>query len=254
MTRLRRVAFLGNSLPRRCGIATFTTHLQQAIAATGATSDTAIVAMTDEGRDYDYPSVVRLQVHDQKVEEYEQAAHFLNVEQFEVVSLQHEFGIFGGDAGGHVMTLLAGLSMPVVTTLHTVLATPSPVQRRVLREIADVSTSVIVMAEKGQQLLRSVYDVPAAKIQTIPHGIPDCVFSDPEAAKLRRGFGGRAVILTFGLISPAKGIEFMIEAMPAILRSRADAVYVVLGATHPNLVRREGETYREGLKIGRAHV
>ena len=248
MTRLRRVAFLGNSLPRRCGIATFTTHLQQAIATTGATSDTAIVAMTDEGRDYDYPSVVRLQVHDQNVEEYERAAHFLNAEQFEVVSLQHEFGIFGGDAGGYVMTLLAGLSMPVVTTLHTVLATPSPVQRRVLREIADVSTSVIVMADKGQQLLRSVCDVPAAKIQTIPHGIPDCAFSDPEAAKLRRGFGGRAVILTFGLISPAKGIEFMIEAMPAILRSRPDAVYVVLGATHPNLVRREGETYREGLK------
>jgi glycosyltransferase involved in cell wall biosynthesis len=248
LTRLRRVAFLGNSLPRRCGIATFTTDLQQAIASSGATSATTIVAMTDEGRDYDYPSVVRLQVHDQKVEEYERAAQFLNAEQFEVVSLQHEFGIFGGDAGGHVMTLLAGLSMPIVTTLHTVLAKPSPVQRRVLREIADVSTSVIVMAEKGQQLLRSVYDVPAAKIQTIPHGIPDCAFSEPEAAKLRRGFGGRAVILTFGLISPAKGIEIMIEAMPAILRSRPDAVYVVLGATHPNLVRREGETYREGLK------
>jgi glycosyltransferase involved in cell wall biosynthesis len=244
----RHVAFIGNSLPRRCGIATFTTDLQQAIAAAGATLDTTIVAMTDEGRHYDYPPVVRLQVHDGKVEEYERAAHFLNTGHFDVVSLQHEFGIFGGDAGSHIMTTLAGVTMPIVTTLHTVLPQPSPAQRRVLSEIADVSTKVIVMAEKGAQLLRSEYGVPAAKIQMIPHGIPDCAFAEPEAAKVRHGFGGRAVILTFGLISPNKGIEIMIEAMPAILRSRADAVYVVLGATHPNLVRREGETYRERLK------
>ena len=248
MTRLRRVAFLGNSLPRRCGIATFTTDLQQAVGATGATSDTAIVAMTDDDRHYDYPAVVHLQVHDQKIEEYESAARFLNAKQFDVLSLQHEFGIFGGEAGSYVMTLLAGVDMPIVTTLHTVLATPSPVQRRVLREIVDVSTSVIVMAEKGRQLLRSEYAVPAAKIQIIPHGSPDCAFVAPEHAKLRRGFGGRSVILTFGLISPNKGVEIMIEAMPQILKSRPDAVYVVLGATHPNLVRREGETYRESLK------
>ena len=130
MTRLRRVAFLGNSLPRRCGIATFTTDLQQAVGATGATSDTAIVAMTDDDRHYDYPAVVHLQVHDQKIEEYESAARFLNAKQFDVLSLQHEFGIFGGEAGSYVMTLLAGVDMPIVTTLHTVLATPSPVQRR----------------------------------------------------------------------------------------------------------------------------
>ena len=242
------MAFIGNSLPRRCGIATFTTHLQQAIAATGATSGTAIVAMTDEGRQYDYPPVVGLQVHDGRLEEYKQAARFLNAEQFDVVCLQHEFGIFGGDAGGHITTLLADLSMPVVTTLHTVLAQPNPAQRRVLREIVDLSTIVIVMADKGRQLLRTEYEVPAAKIQIIPHGIPDCAFADPEAAKLRRGFQDKAVILTFGLISPNKGIEIMIEAMPLILRSRADAVYVVLGATHPNLLRSEGEAYREGLK------
>ncbi len=249
LTRARRVAFIGNSLPRRCGIATFTTHLQQAIAGTGATSSTAIVAMTDAGREYNYPSVVALQVHDERIEEYERAARFLNAEQFDVVCLQHEFGIFGGDAGGHITTLLAGLSIPVVTTLHTVLAQPNPAQRRVLRKIVDISRSVIVMADKGRQLLRSEYDVPAAKIQIIPHGIPDCAFAQPEAAKLRHGFGGKPVILTFGLISPNKGIEIMIEAMPLILRSRADAVYVVLGATHPNLLRSEGETYRERLKI-----
>jgi glycosyltransferase involved in cell wall biosynthesis len=204
--------------------------------------------MTDGDYRYEYPGSVRLQIHDEKLEEYKRAAHFLNSGQFDVVSLQHEFGIFGGDAGNHVVTLLANLTVPIVTTLHTVLAAPSSVQRRVLRQIADVSATVVVMAEKGRQLLRDEYEVAAEKIEVIPHGIPDCAFVEPEAAKLRRGFGGRAVILTFGLISPNKGIEIVIEAMPAILGSRPDAVYVVLGATHPNLLRREGEAYRTGLK------
>ena len=204
--------------------------------------------MTDSDRDYAYPAVVRLQIHEEKLEEYRRAAHFLNGGQFDVVFLQHEFGIFGGDAGGHIMTVLANLNMPIVTTLHTVLAAPGAAQRRVLREIADASATVIVMAEKGRELLHSVYDIAAEKIEVIPHGIPASAFAEPEAAKLRRGFGGRAVILTFGLISPNKGVEIMVEAMPAILNSRPDAVYVVLGATHPNLVRREGEAYRMGLK------
>jgi glycosyltransferase involved in cell wall biosynthesis len=248
LTIPRRVAFIGNSLPRRCGIATFTTDLQQAIATSGGSSDTTIVAMTDRGRHYDYPPVVGLQVQDGNLEEYQRAAHFINAGKFDVVSLQHEFGIFGGDAGSHVMTLLAQLAMPIVTTLHTVLSKPSTIQRRVLREIIGVSSTVIVMAEKGRELLRAEYAVPAEKIEIIPHGIPDCAFVEPDAAKLRRGFAGRAVVLTFGLISPNKGIEIMIEAMPAILRSGADAVYVVLGATHPNLVRLEGESYRQRLQ------
>ena len=250
----RRVAFIGNSLPRRCGIATFTTDLQQAIAVSGGASDTAIVAMTDGDRHYDYPASVQLQIHDERLEEYQRAAHFLNAGQFDVVCLQHEFGIFGGEAGSHIMTALANLTVPIVTTLHTVLAAPNPAQRRVLRQIADVSSTVIVMAEKGRQLLHTVYDVAAEKIEVIPHGIPGCAFVEPEAAKLRHGFEGKSVILTFGLISPNKGIEIMIEAMPAILRSRPDAVYVVLGATHPNLLRREGEAYRTGLKARAAQL
>jgi glycosyltransferase involved in cell wall biosynthesis len=248
LTPPRRVAFIGNSLPRRCGIATFTTDLQQAVAASGTSPNTAIVAMTDRDRHYEYPSAVILQIQDEKLEEYQRAAHVLNAGQFDVVSLQHEFGIFGGEAGSHIMTLLSNLTMPIVTTLHTVLAAPGTAQRRVLRQIADVSTTVIVMAEKGRELLLSEYDIAAEKIEIIPHGIPDCPYAEPEAAKLRQGFGGKAVILTFGLISPNKGIEVMIEAMPAILKSRPDAVYVVLGATHPNLVRVQGETYRIGLK------
>jgi glycosyltransferase involved in cell wall biosynthesis len=204
--------------------------------------------MNDEGHDYDYPACVGWQIREQMLEDYQSAARFLNAGQYDVVSLQHEFGIFGGDAGSHVLTLLTQLNIPIVTTLHTVLAEPSAVQRRVLGEIVDVSTTVIVMAEKARELLRTVYDVPLEKIKIIPHGIPDCAFVDPSVSKLARGFGGRAVILTFGLISPNKGIEIMIDAMPEILRSRPDTVYVVLGATHPNLVRREGEAYRNSLR------
>jgi len=244
----QRFAFIGNSLPRRCGIATFTTDLQQAIAAADSSSDTAIVAMTDEGRNYEYPHVVRFEVKDQTLEEYERAADFLNAGRFDVVSLQHEFGIFGGDAGSHITALLSRLTMPIVTTLHTVLAQPSAIQSRVLKEILGVSTTIVVMAEKGRELLHSQYDIRADKIEVLPHGIPDRPFAEPSAAKRRRGFEGRAVILTFGLLSQNKGIEIMIDAMPSILKSRPDAVYVVLGASHPNLVRREGEAYRESLQ------
>jgi glycosyltransferase involved in cell wall biosynthesis len=244
-----RVAFIGNSLPRRCGIATFTTDLQMAVAASQGRPETVIVAMNDEGRDYDYPASVGWRIHEQQPQDYQSAARFLNAGQHDVVCLQHEFGIFGGEAGSHLLPLLTQLNMPLVTTLHTVLAEPSAVQRRVLGQIVDLSTTVIVMAEKGSELLRTVYGVPQEKIRTIPHGIPDRLFVDPAIQKSARGFAGRAVILTFGLISPNKGIEIMIDAMPQILRSRPDAVYVVLGATHPNLVRREGEAYRNRLRI-----
>jgi glycosyltransferase involved in cell wall biosynthesis len=248
LTAPRRFAFIGNSLPRRCGIAAFTTDLQQAIAASLPQSQSAIVAMTDTGRHYDYPPAVSRQIDDQKLDEYARAASFMNAGGFEVACLQHEFGIFGGESGSHILTLLSGLAMPIVTTLHTVLAEPSPTQRRILSRIAAVSTAVVVMAEKGRQLLQSEYAVPAGKIKVIPHGIPDSAFVEPDTVKARRGFNGRSVILTFGLLSPDKGIEVMIDAMPAIVQRRADAVYVVLGATHPNLVRSEGEAYRERLQ------
>jgi glycosyltransferase involved in cell wall biosynthesis len=247
MTALSRLAFIGNSLPRRCGIATFTTDLQRAVANARADVDVTIVAMTDHGQVYDYPPAVRLQINDEKQAEYEDAADFLNAGQFDVVCLQHEFGIFGGEAGSHLMALLSRLAMPIVTTLHTVLAEPKPAQRAVMKRIIEVSSKVVVMAEKARELLRNVYGVPAERIEVIPHGIPDSAFLEPDEAKARLGFGQRAVILTFGLLSPNKGIEVMIDAMPSILRSRPDAVYVVLGATHPNLVRCEGEAYRERL-------
>ena len=247
MTPLRRLAFIGNSLPRRCGIATFTTDLQQAVAASLSGLDTFVVAMTDGGLAYDYPSTVRLDIDDGNVADYVRAAHMLNTAQTELVSLQHEFGIFGGDCGEHILALLSRLTMPVVTTLHTVLDRPSVKQRSVFEHVIEASARVIVMAEKGHDVLRRVYRVPADKIEVIPHGIPDVPFAEPEGAKAKLGFAGRSVILTFGLLSPNKGIEVVIDAMPAILEKRPDAVYVVLGATHPNLVRDCGEAYRESL-------
>lgn len=253
MTQLSRVAFIGNSLPRRCGIATFTSDLQQAVAHARADLGTAIVAMTDRGQVYDYPPVVSLQIRDDRIEEYEQAADTLNAGQFDIVCLQHEFGIFGGDSGNHIMTLLSRLTMPVVTTLHTVLAEPTPAQRGVMDRIVDASSKVVVMAEKARDLLRAKYGVAAEKIEVIPHGIPDFAFVEPDTAKAKLGYQDRAVILTFGLLSPNKGIEVMIDAMPAILKRRPDALYVVLGATHPNLVRDQGEAYRDGL-VARARA
>jgi glycosyltransferase involved in cell wall biosynthesis len=247
MTALDRIAFIGNSLPRRCGIATFTTDLQQAVAAADPDLATSIVAMND-GDGYDYPGSVGFQIQDDQVQDYARAADFLNDGRFDVVSLQHEFGIFGGEAGAHVARLLPRLTMPVVTTLHTVLSEPSTAQRSVMERIVDASSRVVVMAEKGRDLLRSIYRLPADKIEVIAHGIPDFAFVEPDAAKARLGFAGRSVILTFGLLSPNKGIEVMIDAMPSILRRRPDAVYVILGATHPHLVREQGEAYRTGLQ------
>jgi len=247
MTQLKRIAFLGNSLPRRCGIATFTTDLQHAVAEARPGLETRIVAMNDPGQHYDYPPSVSFQIADDRLEDYLHAADALNARRVDLVSLQHEFGIFGGEAGAHVLALLSRLTMPVVTTLHTVLAAPSRAQRDVLDRIVALSAKVVVMAEKGRELLQRVYGVPAERIEVIPHGIPDFAFVEPDAAKAALGFAGKPVILTFGLLSPGKGIEVVIDALPRILTSCPEAVYVILGATHPNLVRQEGEAYRESL-------
>jgi glycosyltransferase involved in cell wall biosynthesis len=247
LATVNRIAFIGNSLPRRCGIATFTTDLQSAIAASRGDLETVIVAMTDHGQVYDYPATVGLEINDDRQDDYVRAAAYLNSGGFEAVSLQHEFGIFGGEAGGQIMALLSRLTIPIVTTLHTVLSEPTEAQRDVIARIVESSSKVVVMAEKGRELLRSVYHVADEKIEIIPHGIPEFAFVEPDAAKAALGFSNKSVILTFGLLSPNKGIEVMIDAMPSILKTRPDAVYVVLGATHPNLVRDRGEAYREAL-------
>jgi glycosyltransferase involved in cell wall biosynthesis len=245
MSSASRIAFIGNSLPRRCGIATFTTDLQQAVA--GRSVGTSIVAMTDRDRFYAYPETVGFEVRDDNLADYIAAADHINQGGFDAVSLQHEFGIFGGEAGSHILTLVERLRPPIITTLHTILAEPNEAQRRVLDRIVELSSHVVTMSEMGRNLLLSRYGVEPAKVTVIPHGIPEFAFVEPDAAKAKLGFADKTVILTFGLLSPNKGIEVMVDAMPAVLAARPDSVYVVLGATHPNLVRNEGEAYRERL-------
>ena len=246
MNPLQRIAFIGNHLPRRCGIATFTHDLHRAVSLDRLDLETGVVVMTDAGRTYEYPTAVRFQIHDETINDYIEASEFLNKGHFDVVSLQHEYGIFGGEAGRDIIQLLSRLKMPIVTTLHTVLAKPTPAQHDVMQQIIDASTKMVVMAQKGHELLRSVHDVPARKIEIISHGIPDSPFFETHHAKAKLGFVGKT-ILTFGLLSPSKGIETVIDAMPAIIKSCPNAIYVILGATYPNLVRKEGEAYRESL-------
>ncbi len=247
VARVRRLAFIGNSLPRLCGIATFTNDLHGSVGAARPDIHTSIVAMVDPGQDYVFPRSVCLSVREDRIQDYRRAAAVLNARGYDAVCLQHEFGIFGGEAGADVMALLSPLSMPIVTTLHTVLAEPTTAQHDVMCQIIERSAKVIVMAEKGRELLQTVYRTPANKLEVIPHGIPESVFCEPDEAKARHGFEGKTVILTFGLLAPNKGVDVMIEAMPEILKHRPNAVYVVLGATHPHLVRRQGETYRNSL-------
>lgn len=247
MSKLQSVAFIGNHLPRRCGIATFTHDLRQAVANAQSDLDTYVVAMNDESGVYDYPPAVRFQVRQNVLHDYHKAAAHLNDAAPDVVSLQHEYGIFGGDAGANILDVISRLRMPIVTTLHTVLAAPSSTQRAVLDGIIEHSAKLVVMSDKGRHFLQTVHGVAADRIQIIPHGIPEFPFIEPQAAKTKLGYAGRSVILTFGLLSPSKGIETVIDAMPMIIKSCRNAIYVVLGATHPNLVRDQGEAYREGL-------
>jgi glycosyltransferase involved in cell wall biosynthesis len=201
---------------------------------------------TEEG--YDYPTRVRWSLAQDDLRSYQEAAEFLNFNNIDMVCLQHEYGIFGGPAGSHILQLLRGLKMPVVTTLHTVLREPNPDQLRVMEEIAELSDRLIVMSQLSSQFLQEIFKVPGSKIDLVPHGVPDLPFLDPNFYKDRFGVEGKAVLLTFGLLSPNKGIENVIQALPQILSRHKNVVYLVAGATHPHVLRREGEQYRAHLQ------
>ena len=248
-SRVRKIAFVGDHLPRKCGIATFTSDLLAAVAAAHPQSQCFAVSVNDIPGGYEYPEVVRFEIEEQDLSSYLRAADFLNISNVDIVCLQHEFGIFGGPAGGHILAFLRELRMPVVTTLHTVLREPRADQRRVMQELISLSTRLVVMAERGRQMLQEIYQAPPAKIDLIPHGIPDVGFVDPTYFKDQFGVEGRVVLLTFGLLSPNKGIEHVLNALPQILAEFPDVVYIVLGATHPNELREHGEAYRLSLEI-----
>ncbi len=245
---IRKVAFLGDYLPRKCGIATFTTDLRCAVAKEFPALQCLVVPVNDFADGYAYPAEVRFEIEEQDLTSYLRAADFLNITDVAVVCVQHEFGIYGGPAGSHLLALLRELQMPIVTTLHTVLREPNAEQRRVMRDLIRLSTRLVVMSERGRDILLEVYQAPAAKIDLIPHGIPDMPFADPNYFKDEFGVAGKQVLLTFGLLSPNKGIEFALRSLQDIIREFPNIVYIVLGQTHPNLLRNEGEAYRLSLE------
>jgi glycosyltransferase involved in cell wall biosynthesis len=243
-----RIAMVGNYLPRRCGIATFTTDLSDAIHAEYGATELLALPVNDTEEGYTYPARVRFELSEDDLGSYRQAADFLNFSNIDLVCLQHEYGIFGGRSGGHILEVLRRLRMPVATTLHTVLREPNADQRAVMEEIATLSDRMIVMSQHSADILQEVFGVPAEKIDLIPHGIPDLAFTDPNFYKDGFGTEGKDVLLTFGLLSPNKGIENVIQALPKILSRHSNVIYMVAGATHPHILRREGDQYRAYLQ------
>ena len=242
-----RIAIVGNYLPRQCGIATFTADLCDALHSEYGATELLALPVNDTEEGYAYPARVRFELSEDNLASYRQAADFLNFSGIDLVCLQHEYGIFGGPAGAHILELLRRLRMPFATTLHTVLREPNPDQRRVMEEIATLSDRLIVMSQQSADILQEVFRVPAEKIDLIPHGIPDLPFTDPSFYKDAFGTEGKEVLLTFGLLSPNKGIENVIKALPQILARHSNVVYMVSGVTHPHVLRRDGDKYRHSL-------
>ncbi len=245
---LRSIALIGTYVPRRCGIATFTADLAAGLALADRKLRLGVVALNDTLSGYAYPKNVEFEIGQNELAEYRVAADHLNTNRTDLVSLQHEFGIFGGQAGAHVLKLIGQLRMPVVTTLHTVLKEPSKAQLSVIKDLADASDRLVVMSDTGKRFLADVFGIKEGHIAVIPHGIPDMPFMDPNFYKDQFGVEGRKVILTFGLLSPNKGIENVIRALPEIAAKHPEVVYIVLGATHPHVRKSSGESYRHGLQ------
>ena len=241
------IAFVGTYPPRRCGIATFTRDLAQAMETSGHIHP-LVVALTDAGGQYEYTDPVKYEIRQGVKGDYARAAELINYSGARLVSLQHEHGIFGGDDGAYVLDLLDALQVPTVVTLHTVLKTPSPSQRAVIQRIFSQAAGVVVMSQVARDLLEASYGVAGPAVHVIPHGIPEMVPRDQERLKAGFGVARRPMLLTFGLLGPGKGIETVIRALPAAIAEFPRLVYFVVGATHPMIVRQQGEAYRTTLE------
>src|SRR5271156_2505533 len=248
MTEIKKLAFIGDYLPRKCGIATFTGDLRAAMKTAYPDVESFVAPVNDLPQGYLYPDEVRFEFDEGDLDAYRRTAAYLNFSNADVVCLQHEYGIYGGPAGSFILALLRDLRIPIVTTLHTILQNPSTDQRRVLHELTVLSARLVVMSERGSKMLREIYGVPAEKIDLIPHGILDMPFVDSNFYKDQFGVEGKHVLLTFGLLSPNKGIENVLRALPEVVKKFPNLVYIILGATHPNLVREHGEAYRLSLE------
>ncbi|MDX8410510.1 MAG: glycosyltransferase family 4 protein [Mariprofundaceae bacterium] len=246
---LKSIVFIGNYLPRQCGIATFTTHLLESIALNVPGKDCWAMAMNDRPEGYSYPPEVRFEINQSQLNEYSLAADLCNLKQVDVICLQHEYGIFGGKRGSFIIELLRDLKVPVVTTLHTILKEPNLQDRHIMMQLAEFSDRLVVMSERSVEFLRDIYQVPEEKIALIHHGIPDVPFVESAAYKDQFGVSGKKIILTFGLLSPGKGIELVIDALPEIVKAHPQVIYMVVGATHPHLKAEQGEDYRNSLHM-----
>lgn len=243
-----KIAVIGNYLPRQCGIATFTTDVSQALAAELTKEENLInIAMDDIPEGYDYPSQVKFRVRHNVKSDYVSAADYLNANGYDAAIIQHEYGIFGGENGDYILQMIQALKMPVITNLHTVLENPTDGQRKVITGLAEYSDRLLVMSHRAREILTRVYGIASHKIEFIPHGIPDVSIKTPGVFNKKFGFVNRDLILTFGLLGPDKGIECMIKAIPAIVKEHPNVLYLILGQTHPHILKNSGDSYRESL-------
>jgi glycosyltransferase involved in cell wall biosynthesis len=246
---IARAAIIGNFPPRQCGLATFTRDIYACLHKALPAADWRVIAMNDvAGEPYAYPEAVTDQLYQNDAAAYGALGRTLNADGTEVLFVQHEFGIYGGPSGAYLLDLLETVDMPVITTLHTVLERPTPEQRRVMDSLIRLSATLVTMAKTGADILRRVYGVPDSQIVVVPHGAPSRPLRDTAAFKDKLALGAHRTLTTFGLLSPNKGIETVIAALPGLVRRHPDLVYLIIGATHPHLVRHEGEAYRDGLK------
>lgn len=244
----KRIGFVSSFLPNQCGIATFTSDLIDSLkSAAGDKFEPLVVAMQPDTT-FQYAEPVKFEIRNKVKNDYISAADYINFSHVDMISLQHEFGLFGGSGGSHLNLLLNRLNAPVITTLHTVLEEPEPHYYQSMLDVCEASHKLIVMNERGVTMLRDIYGVSEKKIEFIPHGIPDLPFVDSSYYKHKFGMNGRKTILTFGLLSENKGIELMLKALPRIVEADPTVLYIILGTTHPGVVRHEGEAYRFSLQ------
>jgi glycosyltransferase involved in cell wall biosynthesis len=240
------IGFLSTYTPRECGIATFTKDLIDSIDRLGKFAPTRVISVNEIGTIYDYDSRVKQQIRQDFEEDYVQAAQYINSSRINAVNVQHEFGIYGGEWGNYLVSFLQNVNKPVITTLHTVQPDFEPKARKVLKEITDHSKTIMVMAKAAKNLLKE-YGVPSKKINVVQHGCPDIPFLSSDSVKPSLGLKGRTVLSTFGLISAGKGVEYVIQALPSLIEKHPNILYLIIGETHPEVRKNEGESYRMSL-------
>lgn len=248
MTPRLEVAYVSTFPPRQCGLATFTADLTAAIDASGRLKPSLVLAVTHRGQNLSYPANVKYQIIQEDRSSYVQAANFINRSKVDVVVIEHEFGIFGGTNGNYILSLMSNLRKPVITTFHTVLPNVDSHRKALVQEIAAHSAAVVALAHKGKEILTHVYKIAPAKIHVIHHGVPVLSLPPADVLKQRFGWAGRRLLCTFGLLHPGKGIEYVLKALPQVVKDHPDVLYLILGQTHPEVQRRQGETYRETLE------